>query len=271
MRRVAIGTVLLMCAALCGCGVSHIRALREAQTTFSQAAELDNRMRFDGPQEMGESPAAGYRLAAAEIQQLIERKGSDLKKDNLLCTAVAIRALSLWKLGDYENALAASKESGCVQESAADCTQAGSVPCRERAVLTALPALIMVDQAFAVANNSTQCGAPETRDACDREYRRVKESATQADRQIEVARKTVPENHPVQVYLVVSQLAAVRAWQDAVTNKSMPCGDRAQMVKQQLATLSEYKRVLKLQGLSEDSYQDWFKRFGNPERVPDCQ
>ena len=216
----AAATVLLTLAAafsLAACGVSHIQTLREAEQTFSRAAEMDNRERLEGSGAMALAggAASGYRLAARMVSDLVVEKGSELKQDNLLCTAYLIEAMSLWRLGEDAAAAEAAKQGeACAPAGAAQ----AAVP-RDRALLHAVPGLIRIDQADALARNGT---------ASDKEFERGK---TEIDKALDILKKAedmVAPDHPVKGYLLISELAALRVWQVAITREKLVDPQRSQ-------------------------------------------
>jgi RNA polymerase sigma-70 factor (ECF subfamily) len=197
----------LLCLAvilqLAACGVSHIQTLRDAEQTFSRAAEMDNRERLDGAASMAAAggAASGYRVAESMVSELIASKGGELRQDNLLCTAYLIEAMSLWRLGEEDAAVRAADQGK-------DCAQAASrdtVP-RDRALLYAVPALVRIDQANALALNDT---------AGEREFDREKTEIVRALATLEEAEAMVSPDHPVRGYLMNARLAALRVWQVA--------------------------------------------------------
>jgi hypothetical protein len=208
-RRIT-ATVLLCLAVILqfgACGVSHIQTLREAEQTFSRAAELDNRERLDGTAAMAVAggAASAYSVAEKMVRDLILSKSSELRQDNLLCTAYLIEAMSLWRLGEQDAAVH-------VAEQGKDCAPAASsdtVP-RDRALLYAVPALVRIDQANALALNDT---------AGDREFDREKTEIVRALAILEEAETMVAPDHPVRGYLMSSRLAALRVWQVAISRE----------------------------------------------------
>lgn len=218
-RRRMVATVLLCLVVIlqfAACGVSHIQTLREAEQTFSRAAELDNRERLDGTTAMAVAggAASGYRVAEKMVRDLILNSSSELKEDNLLCTAYLIEAMSLWRLGEEDAAVR-------VAEQGKDCAQAASrdtVP-RDRALLYAVPAFVRVDQANALASNDT---------ASDRDFDRAKTEIVRALAILEEAEAMVSPDHQIRGYLVSSRLAALRVWQVAITREKLVDPRRAQ-------------------------------------------
>lgn len=252
-KAVRLGTRLAgVCAAvwlLSGCGVAHIRGLREAEDSFNRAAALENQQRLgDDTSVRGLGAAAtGYRLAEQISDSLIREKSGKLREDNLLCTAYVIRAMSLWRLGNHLASVRVAEEGkSCAQGAAAD-----AVP-REMAVLHAVPGLARIDQANALVANNTHDPV---------EFTTVKTEAQAALGILQSADGRVPSDHPVRAYFFMSQLAAIRAWHSAVTSESLPMGnDPASEGNKELkesrgaaiTALTAYRRHLKCDLRRED-------------------
>jgi hypothetical protein len=218
----AIAPVVLCVAlllGLVGCGTSHIRTLREAQDTFSRAAETENsqRLNTNAPiASLGES-ASGYRVAAQMVDDLVESKGNELRKDNLLCTAYVVQAMSLWRLGEHDAAvLVAEHGKNCGPELPAKDTTP-----RDRAVLHAIPGLVRIDQANALALNQTVSEA---------EFDKAKREIDRALIILGEAERTASNDHPVRAYLMISKLAALRVWQVAITREKLVDPKRSQQL-----------------------------------------
>jgi hypothetical protein len=245
-RRRTIAALLLCLAVslqFAACGVSHIQTLREAEQAFSRAAEMDNRERLDGTAPMAAAGGAvsGYRVAEGMASELIANKSGDLRQDNLLCTAYLIEAMSLWRLGEEDAAVHAAEQGK-------DCAPAASrdtVP-RDRALLHAVPALVRIDQANALALNDT---------AGDREFDREKTEIVRALAILEEAEAMVPPDHPVQGYLMNSRLAALRVWQVAITRERLVDPRRNQELvacnEQAKRTWISYRYIMKCHLLRE--------------------
>lgn len=267
--KAAIATVLLCLAVIlqfAACGVSHIQTLREAEQTFSRAAEMDNRERLDGAASMAAAggAASGYRVAESMVSELIAKKGGELRQDNLLCTAFLIEAMSLWRLGEEDAAVR-------VAEQGKDCAQAASrdtVP-RDRALLYAVPALVRIDQANALALNDT---------AGEREFDREKTEIVRALTILEEAEAMVSPDHPVRGYLMNARLAALRVWQVAITRERLVDPRRGQELvacnEQAKKTWISYRFVMKchLDRDGDPSVEKWRMLLGleTPRQAVAC-
>lgn len=261
-----VGVSWLLLALLPGCGTSHLQDLRTAQDVFNRAADAENRQRLAGPEgliDLAEA-SSGYRVTAETVGALLDAAETReaLRSDNLLCTAYTLRALSLWRLEDHDGALRAARMAGGEELGGVACTpdgRAASIPPRERALLAAMPALVRIEQANALRGNG---------EARVEEFARIETLIGDAREDLRAARATVSGNHPVQVYLLASELAAIRGWHSGVAAEELT-GDRRREARRQAteaarATLSEYAAVLcDRQGrLWDEDLQPWVRIFG---------
>jgi len=225
---------MCLCAiALLGGCVENAKSIRDAQAAFSRASQIENSSLLGGAQGVQQSTdaATNYRVAATTTQKLIADKGGDLKKDNLLCTAMMIEAFSWWRLGDYDSAMkVANSSSNCSDSS----TPAGAQPTRDLALFQALPGLIRIDQANQILAKPAQTAT---------EFNTVMGLLSDANDKLQAARNQVPAAHPLQLYLIQSQLAIVRNWQEAYARENLT-GNRllcetAHVSQQQVRLLAE--------------------------------
>ncbi len=195
-------------------GCESVNRLREAQDAFSQAAAMENSVRLDGfrdaAPDAGESLAglssasAGYASVLLSLEQLDRKDQKYLRDNGLWGNVLTLKALSQWRLGNYPDALDTASKA---EQEAAD-----QLYPRDRALITALPGLIMTDQAYA---NIINAGPTQGMEQTER-TKRLKEveallvGETGAVKTIAKARSKVGKAHPVQVYLIQAQLAAHR-------------------------------------------------------------
>ncbi len=212
---------------LAGCGIGHIQTLREAEEAFSRAAERENRERLDpnAPLASLAESATGYRVAAQMVNDLVNTQREELRRDNLLCTAYLIQAMSLWRLGENDAAVQVAAQG---RDCAPPAPTADTTP-RDRVVLYAIPALVRIDQANALVVNQT---------ASEAEFDRAKSEIDRAVRILEEAQRMTSRDHPVRGYLMTSKLAALRVWQVAITREKLVDPKR----QEQLAAFNEQAR-----------------------------
>jgi len=252
--RLALGIVLVL--GLVGCGIGHIQTLREAEEAFSRAAERENRGRLDPNtplSSMAES-ASGYRVAAQMVNDLVATQREELRRDNLLCTAYLVQAMSLWRLSEHDAAVQVAAQGR-------DCdppTSTTDTTPRDRAVLYAIPALVRIDQANALAVNPT---------ASEAEFDKAKSEIDRAVRILEEAQRMASRDHPLRGYLMTSKLAALRVWQVAITREKLVDPKR----QEQQAAFNERARkawleyrdftTCQLGRAGDPSVEDWRKLF----------
>lgn len=192
-----------------GCA-GYLADYRSAQDAFNAAAEAENRQKLsiDNPENAANFAEAGnirsnYALSYKQIADLLNAKRSDLEKDQLLGSALNIKALCEWKLGKYADAASTATEALTVMENE------GTVFPRDRAMLTALPGLIKADQAYYYALENPS----------EKSYDDIKNLMEGAVADFNHAQKSVDLSHPVQQYLLSSRLAVYRTWQVAIEEK----------------------------------------------------
>jgi hypothetical protein len=176
-----------------GCGTT--RALREAQGAFSDAAKADMQLRT----EAQDSYAAllglrngGYRTTISIIDGFNAVERRELQGNELWGTALTLKALSLWRLGKYDEAERTVD--------AATANFADQLGPRDAAVLNALDGLIALDQADA------KLEPPCT-------HQTVDDLVTSGLETIEAARDGLSAGEPVQRYLLQAKLAGHRTRQ----------------------------------------------------------
>ncbi len=172
-------------------------ALRDAQDAFSRAAEIDNHSRAgmfavtEAAQPLNRD--AGYAAVIERIDGMTSREKGHLESDHLLGNALTLRALSLWRLGRFDDARAAATEITKL-----DPTQLAA---RDRALVDALPALIMIDEAYAKT-----MGAPVG--AGNEGLTDVQSLLSKATSELERIKKDQGPRDPVRAYLIQAELAA---------------------------------------------------------------
>jgi hypothetical protein len=258
--------VLVSAFVLLGC--RHVNHLRDAQVAFGQAAELENTTRLSADnaflnRQLSQAPdqaladlvlvRSGY---AAALHSLRKADAVRLSKDRLLGVALTLQALTEWRLGQYEEALATQER--------AEREAAGQLMPRDAAILAALPGLVKTDLAYAeilqTGNN------PEENAALLNERIRPRlVGAAGAVADLDLARSNIAANHPLQIYLIQCQLAAFRnyqvAWQQA-RKENPPSNDPAlQAAQRQLAELKTLGHVTDLTAVTEPLLEFW-ARFG---------
>lgn len=217
-----------------------------AQSSFSKGAEIENRQLFTSnltnaednsldisssvQQEMTSlTPEFYYSRAYAAINKAI-KKSAELKKDGLLGNAMALKALCEWKLKKYADARLSALEAHTT-------LSADQVPSpRDRAVMTALGGFIENDLAYVALNNleqkvntqltSASLSGMEAAQIYDdikafySQYIRTGDQTANIEKAVKIiesAKQEAPSTHPIQSYLIMSQLVCMKNWSDALS------------------------------------------------------
>ena len=256
-KTFAFVSVALVAMLVAGC--ASVNRLREAQDSFNQAAAAENAARFDAnPSDTAASLASvrsGYASALLSLGKLEPKDQQSLQQDGLWGTALTLKALCQWRLGQYDQAMAAANE--------AVSTSTNQVYPRDAALLAALPGLIKTDQGY----SKTLTNAP----LADIEALLTGDNGAIAN--LQSARALVDKDHPVQIYLTQAQLAAYRNYTVALfrlkDGATVPPENPART--HAIAQLNELDRLLKVQepGASgQDLVTYWQKLCGLPPPPP---
>jgi hypothetical protein len=232
MRR-AGSWALLLCL-FTGAGCRSTSSLREAQDSFNAASAAENAARLNPAstvardstsQPLANLTAArnGYASTLLTLDKLNERDIAELKQNQLWGSALTLKALAQWRLGEWTNALTTAREAALTTN---------QLHPRDAAIIQALPGLVLTDQAYArivrdtiqverlvpITNafgltNKTVLAFDYTNPSMPKE--RAFQTVTNllvgpdgAMARLASARATVDKEHPVQSYLMQSQLAA---------------------------------------------------------------
>jgi hypothetical protein len=211
--------VALLVAVAAGC--VSVNRLREAEDSFNRAATTENTLRFNSTQPLtsgSDAPAAwsaarnGYASALLSLEKLQPGDEKSLRQDGLWGTTLTLKALCQWRLGQFQPALDSAAEA---QKTASD-----QIYPRDRAVLAALPGLIKTDQAY----NKILTNGTTGNSALLVEVEALLIGPNGAVANVQSARGLVDRDHPVQVFLIQSQLAAYRNYvvgQDRLNNHAI--------------------------------------------------
>lgn len=222
--------------------------LREAQDAFNAAATLDNRSqlaelrlssapgtlpagwnqspgaKLDGEVVGAASSRAGYAASLLSLQNLSSDDVSKLKEDKLWGTALTLKALAQWRLGQFDDALNTVRE--------AEKSASGQIYPRDAALLTALPGLIEIDYACAQlpAFKANPTNATGVLDTWRRRLVAPKSTPPSAIEQLRQARSQAGVEGELAIYLTLSQLAAYRNFNEyykTATGSTPPVTDPA--------------------------------------------
>lgn len=234
---------------LAGC-VSHVNELRDAQDQFNMAASLENQLKLD-PRKTDAaavgSITASYRLSLTTISELIDKKKRDLEKDKLLGVAYTLKALTEWRLGDYNSARTTAALGRQLPED--------MLFPRDRALIEALHGLIKNDQAY---QHMAEGNYP---------YKDIKNLLTDSLRDIDGGMKLGSAGENLRFFFLVSKLAVLKNWLDLTGDERIkkPAGFKDEIEHQEWCgaakptwTLftSETKRTMK--GQEADEFNGWW-------------
>ena len=203
--RRCVYLLLVMVFTVAGIGCTRINHLREAQDAFNQAAHAENALRFNPvPNTEAASLSAAARTGYASVLVSLDRLDpleiSSLKGDKLWGNVLALKALTQWRLRLYpqaKNTATAALE-----------LPGEALHPRDRTLMTALPALIRIDQVHHfIALREKNENEEISKNDFDVNIRTpLLNAATILDE----ARGLVAPDEPIQIYLIQAQLAAYR-------------------------------------------------------------
>ena len=223
-------------------------AYRRAQTAFSQGAAIETRERFaDAQVELPSNffyfndfypttstadpnrPASAYYADALNEAQAALKGKKQLSKNLALDNTYAIQALSLWRLGKYNEA----KEVAAIAVPLLEKNDGDESDFRDLAMMQALPGLINIDESYTALEQIQTLGKAltETEDAEEQReaYEQIKTlfnnhylsdddgapSVTRGLAIIERAITNAEDENAVSLYLRNAQLAGIDNWGDA--------------------------------------------------------
>jgi hypothetical protein len=238
-RIAVLCSMLLLIVWAAGC--ANINHLREAQDAFNQAAAAENALRFESTSPIADSASAAaatwssarnsYSSALLSIEKLASGDEQRLRANGLWGTTLTLKAISQWRLGMSDKALATVDEA---RASASD-----QINPRDQALLLALPGLIKSDQAYDKILRQRPLAEVEA----------LLIGSNGAVVNMEAARASVDRDHPVNLYLLQSELTAYRNFmvaKDRLDNHAAIPPDHPARA-QANAALKELNRLLKSQ------------------------
>jgi len=192
----------------------HLKYFETAQAAFNQAAEAENTLKLDPGAGIAISAESQYRIARTYIMKAMgdikDKKEThdktNLSKDGLLLNAYTIKGLSEWKLGMYQAAL----------NTAGDCemtfkNNASVQNQRDFVVMMCLEALVYNDSIEAYIRTLNEKTPRKELTAIDKD---AMVNLMKAFKIINDQRSKLDDSHPVQRYLLISQLSIAKNWKN---------------------------------------------------------
>ncbi len=208
--------------AMSGCSIEHASMVRDAQDALSVAANRENNAKFDFEAALEVTtitdPAVGYEEAVGLVNHAIRKANRELKADELYGTALTIRAVALWRLGELQKA---ESDAQRVLKIANQKDPDTIIWPRDRAICDALVPLMKIDVLGdqAVANDFGQ----EWRDSENDQQKQaavlswLEKSKQVATNLVDVTARQ-PPGHPIRFYLAQAELELVHVVFVALTN-----------------------------------------------------
>ena len=197
---------------------SYLNYFETAQGAFNQAARTENALKASPNTNPAVSVESQYRMARTyamkamgDIKDKKEKHNkTSLAGDGLLLNAYTIKGLSEWKLGMYTEALATSK--ACMLSFQSDKSVQTQ---RDYVVMMCLEALIYNDSIEAyISRLEPEASKSELTNTDVSSL----ENLQKAFQIFSSERSKLDIEHPIQRYLIISQLSAAKNW-DALKNK----------------------------------------------------
>jgi hypothetical protein len=211
---------------LMGCA-QHAHQVRDAQEIFSQGAELDLARKFNidvpGVSDPVQESHRYYALAVGTVNEAIRGGAADLRQDGLYATALTIKALSLWRLGD----MAASKEVADEVIALADQhSDADKVWPRDLGICKSLPVLFKID---ALGDQAKTFSAQNPNDRREETIEQIMANAEQIQTDLDqMVADPVLRGHPFQFFLAEARCETANVLQEAAAATAVFPGNGAQ-------------------------------------------
>ena len=193
---------------------SYLRYFQTAQASFNKAAENENTLKTTPDASVAILPETNYRMARTFIMKAMgdtknekeTHDKTDLAKDGLLLNAYTIKALSEWKLGMYQEAIKTSR--ACQLTFGNDKSVQNQ---RDYIIIMALEPLIYNDSIEQYISSMNVKEAKTTLSDMDKASL---ENLKKGFQVIQSQRADLAADHPVQTYLLISQMSLAKNWKN---------------------------------------------------------
>jgi len=249
-RSMVYAAMLIISAILSGCA-QHAQTIRAAQDSFSRGAELELARKFgipvDGIDNPTEEAAKYYAMAFGQASEALNDDAADLKRDSLYGTALTIKALAAWRLGDWKTAQSAADEVASIPQTTEG---ANRVWPRDKGICVSLIALAQIDS---LAKRAIDFEKMNDADKTADTLKKIIADGLTAQKELEdAASKAVAGDHPFQFYLAQAhcELAYVLL---VATSAGTPLPREVRTDAQKNYMAVRVRALKRLQALHEDS------------------
>jgi hypothetical protein len=265
LKKALIFTILLMGCwqNLMGCA-QHAHQVRDAQDIFSQGAGLDLARKFNmdvpGVSDPAQESHRYYALAIGTVNEAIRGGASDLRQDGLYGTALTIKALSLWRLGDTASSKEVANE---VIALAGQNSDTDKVWPRDLGICKSLPVLFKID---ALADQAKDFATLSPNDRREETIEEIMANADQIQTDLDqIVGDPLLKGHPFQFFLAEARCETANVLQEAAAATAVFPGNSAQKYYAKYndyksKALDDLKNVATTHDLG-DGYQDRVKKM----------
>lgn len=206
-----LGLVLVFLMSSCS---SYLNYFQTAQEAFNKGAEADNTLKTNPNASVTVMPESNYRMARTFIMKAMgeikegneTQTAANLAKDGLLLNAYTIKALSEWKLGMYDEAIKTSR--ACKLTFGNDESVQNQ---RDYIIMSALESLIYNDSIESyIGRINIREGKADLSDLDNASLENLKKGFDIIKEQ----RASLAPDHPVQTYLLISQMSLAKNWKN---------------------------------------------------------
>ncbi|NAS30670.1 hypothetical protein GTQ40_06780 [Flavobacteriaceae bacterium R38] len=247
----SINRILLIIFLVTLVSCKHIQLVTQAQDNFNKAANIENELALEidyADISKFSNASINYEIAYNLSSKALKNHKNRLKKDGLLGTAYSIKALSAWKLGEFNKADALSKEA---------LEELSNQP-RDIALMKAIPGLIKAEQAFLKLGEDDNITIEK--------YNEIKglitNPATGALNDITNASNGLDKGHPLLTYFQLARVSMLLTLDRADLRSGQ---NDATFVKNEV--IKGLKGLKNLVGCNSSTFKKFFDELGSPGQV----